>query len=87
MRRLIFFISREDTWARVTGSAAERDQYLQTFIPAFWKSGVVRLKNCKHCRYSHLCNPMPGLCILAFYVAVAVVNIGMAYLFVVEALL
>jgi len=30
---------------------------------------------------------MPGLCILAFYVAVAVVTIGMAYLFVAEELL
>jgi hypothetical protein len=30
---------------------------------------------------------MPALCILAFYVAVAVGTIGMAYLFVVEELL
>jgi hypothetical protein len=30
---------------------------------------------------------MPALCILAFYVAVAVVTIGMAYLFVAEELL
>jgi hypothetical protein len=30
---------------------------------------------------------MPALCILAFYVGVAVVTIGMAYLFVAEALL
>lgn len=86
LRRLIFFISREDTWARVTGSAAERDQCIQTVIPAVGKSEVVRLKNCDLCRYSHLCNPMPALCILAFYVAVAVMTIGMAYLFVVEEL-
>jgi len=34
-----------------------------------------------------LCNPLPGVCILAFYVAVAAVAIGMVYLFITQELL
>jgi len=76
---------------KVLGRASARQKGLG--LPAMARRTEVRptpnadKANCKHCRYSHLCNPMPGLCILAFYVAVAVVTIGMAYLFVAEELL
>lgn len=45
------------------------------------------MKNCKLCRYSKVCNDLPGICILVPYVAIAVVVIALIYLFVTQELL
>jgi hypothetical protein len=39
------------------------------------------MRNCKLCPYSRVCNPLPGICILAFYVIIAGVIGGITYLF------
>ena len=43
------------------------------------------MRNCKLCRYSNICNDLPGVCILI--PSVAVVAIAMAYLFVTQELM
>ena len=48
---------------------------------------MVRLKNCKLCRYRRLCNPLPGICILVFYATVGAVAIGIAYVFITQELM
>jgi hypothetical protein len=48
---------------------------------------VAKLKNCKLCKYSSVCNDLPGVCVLIPYVAVAVVAIAMTYLFITQELL
>ncbi|MFZ1538946.1 MAG: hypothetical protein WAT23_16385 [Chromatiaceae bacterium] len=45
------------------------------------------MKNCNLCRFRGLCNPLPGVCILVFYVAVTAVVLGMVYLFITQELL
>ncbi|MFZ1575656.1 MAG: hypothetical protein WAT36_10575 [Chromatiaceae bacterium] len=45
------------------------------------------MKNCKLCPYHRLCNPLPGICILAFFAAVGAVAIGMAYVFITQELM
>jgi len=39
------------------------------------------MKNCKLCRYSKVCNDLPGFCILIPYLSIAVVIIAVSYLF------
>jgi hypothetical protein len=48
---------------------------------------VSTVKNCKLCKYSRICNDLPGICIWIPYLAVAVVAIAMGYLFVTQELL
>jgi hypothetical protein len=48
---------------------------------------VPTVKNCRMCRYSKLCNDLPGVCVLIPYVAVAVVFTAVAYLFVTQELM
>ncbi|MEA3275860.1 MAG: hypothetical protein U9Q81_11330 [Pseudomonadota bacterium] len=48
---------------------------------------VSKVKNCKMCKYSQLCNDLPGVCVLIPYIAVAVVAIAMGYLFVTQELM
>lgn len=45
------------------------------------------MKNCRLCRYSKLCNDLPGICVLIPYIAVAIVAGAMGYLFVTQELL
>jgi hypothetical protein len=45
------------------------------------------VKNCKLCRFSSLCNDLPGVCIVIPYVAIAVVVGALGYLFVTQELL
>jgi len=45
------------------------------------------MKNCKLCRYSKLCNDLPGVCMLIPYIAVAVVAVAVGYLFITQELL
>jgi len=45
------------------------------------------VKNCKLCKYSKVCNDLPGICSWSPYVAVVVVAIAMAYLFITQELL
>jgi hypothetical protein len=45
---------------------------------------VPEMRNCKLCRYSRICNDLPGVCIWIPYVAVAVIFIAMAYLFITQ---
>ena len=45
------------------------------------------MKNCKLCRYSKVCNDLPGICLLLQYVAVATIVITLVYLFVTQELL
>jgi hypothetical protein len=48
---------------------------------------VSKVKNCKMCRYSKLCNDLPGVCVLIPYIAVFVVAVAMAYLFITQELM
>lgn len=45
------------------------------------------MKNCKLCKYSDVCNDLPGICILVPYAAIAVVVVAVSYLFVTQELL
>jgi hypothetical protein len=45
------------------------------------------VKNCKLCKYSKVCNDLPGICILIPYLAVGVVAIALGYLFITQELL
>lgn len=45
------------------------------------------MKHCHLCRFSRLCNPLPGVCIVAFYLAIVAVAAVMGYLFIVEEIL
>lgn len=45
------------------------------------------MKNCKLCKYSKVCNDLPGICILLPYVAIAVLVISLVYLFVTQEIL
>jgi hypothetical protein len=45
------------------------------------------VKNCKLCRFSRVCNDLPGICILLQYAAVAVLVAALAYLFITQELL
>ncbi len=58
-----------------------------TFVHAVFRDGGSEMKNCKLCRFSKLCNDLPGVCILVPYVAVAVVAVSMVYLFVTQELM
>ncbi len=40
------------------------------------------MKNCKLCRFSRVCNDLPGICILIQYAAVAVLVVSLGFLFV-----
>lgn len=40
-----------------------------------------KVKNCKLCRFSGLCNDLPGVCIVIPYMTIAVVVIAVSYLF------
>jgi hypothetical protein len=39
------------------------------------------VKNCKLCRFSEVCNDLPGICILIQYAAVAVLVASLGFLF------
>ncbi|NKN33691.1 hypothetical protein [Marichromatium bheemlicum] len=45
------------------------------------------MRHCKLCRFSVLCNDLPGVCVLIPYVAIAVVATSLGYLFVTQELL
>ena len=45
------------------------------------------MKNCKLCRYSKICNDLPGICVLIPYVAIVVVAVSMGYLFITQELM
>lgn len=45
------------------------------------------MRGCKLCRYSQICNDLPGICILVPYVAVAIVALALGYLFVTQELI
>lgn len=45
------------------------------------------MKNCKLCRFSRVCNELPGICILLQYAAVVVLVAALAYLFITQELL
>jgi hypothetical protein len=55
--------------------------------PIHHSQEVSTVKNCKLCKYSKVCNDLPGICVLIPYVAVAVVAVALAYLFVTQELL
>jgi hypothetical protein len=40
------------------------------------------MKNCKLCQFSQVCNDLPGICILAQYVAVIALVFSLGYLFI-----
>jgi hypothetical protein len=46
-----------------------------------------QMKNCNLCKYSKVCNDLPGICILLPYLAIAVVAISLGYLFVTQEIL
>ena len=45
------------------------------------------MRGCKLCRYSTVCNALPGICILLIYAAIIVVVVALGYLFVTQELL
>lgn len=45
------------------------------------------MKNCKLCRFSKVCNDLPGICILFQYAAVAVLVLSLGYLFLSQEIL
>lgn len=45
------------------------------------------MKNCKLCKYSKVCNDLPGICILIPYIAIAVVVVSVSYLFITQELM
>jgi hypothetical protein len=45
------------------------------------------VKNCKLCRFSSVCNDLPGICILLQYAAVGVLVAALGYLFVTQEML
>lgn len=45
------------------------------------------MKNCTLCRFSKVCNDLPGICIIIPYIAIAVVVIAIVYLFVTQEIL
>jgi hypothetical protein len=45
------------------------------------------MKNCKLCKYSKVCNDLPGICVLMPYLAIAVVVFSLGYLFVTQEIL
>jgi hypothetical protein len=45
------------------------------------------MRGCKLCRYSPVCNDLPGICILLIYAAIIVVVFALGYLFVTQELL
>ncbi len=45
------------------------------------------MKNCKLCKFSRVCNDLPGICILIPYLAIAVVVVALGYLFLTQEIL
>jgi hypothetical protein len=45
------------------------------------------VKNCTLCKFSKVCNDLPGICIIIPYVAIAVVVLAVGYLFVTQEIL
>jgi len=45
------------------------------------------MKNCKLCKYSKVCNDLPGICIIIPYLAIAVVVVSLVYLFLTQEIL
>ncbi len=45
------------------------------------------MRGCKLCRYSAVCNDLPGVCILVIYATIAIVVAALLYLFVTQELL
>lgn len=45
------------------------------------------MKNCKLCWHSKLCNDLLGACVLIPYIAVVVLAVAMAYLFITQEIL
>ena len=45
------------------------------------------MKNCKLCKYSKVCNDLPGICIIVPYLAIAVVVVSLVYLFLTQEIL
>lgn len=45
------------------------------------------MKNCKLCKFSKVCNDLPGICIMLPYVAITVVVGSLGYLFVTQELM
>ncbi|MCG7875252.1 MAG: hypothetical protein JAY75_23380 [Candidatus Thiodiazotropha taylori] len=45
------------------------------------------MKNCKICRFSKVCNDLPGICILFQYLTVVVVIVSIGILFVTQEIL
>jgi hypothetical protein len=45
------------------------------------------MKTCKLCKFSKVCNDLPGFCLWMPYLAVAVVTVTVGYLFVTQELL
>ncbi len=45
------------------------------------------MKNCKLCRYSKVCNDLPGICLLLQYAAIGIVISALIYLFITQELL
>lgn len=54
---------------------------------SFRTGSSIRMKHCKLCHFSSVCNDLPWVCILIPYLTVAVVAVSLGYLFVTQELL
>ena len=46
------------------------------------KPSTMKQKRCDHCVFKDSCGDLPGLCILLFYVLIAAVVAGLAYMLI-----
>jgi len=46
------------------------------------KTSTVKEKICAHCMLKKTCGDLPGLCMLLYYVLIAVVIVGLSYMFI-----
>ena len=76
---------REITTHAIVGREAPRGY--QSDLRAFAAGRGVAVKHCKLCRFSRVCNDLPGICILLQYTAVGVLISVLAYLFITQEML
>ena len=46
------------------------------------KPSTIKQKICDHCAFKDSCGDLPGLCILLFYILIAAVVVGLAYMLI-----
>jgi len=55
---------------------------IQEYMKITPKASTVKEKICAHCILKETCGDLPGLCMLLYYVLIAVVIVGLSYLLI-----